>query len=184
LDPSAGIPLSDIDKDPDLVRPWRSCLFLVLIHASAERGPRTPHSTQRHLQAVTDETLAAAVSDAKTPMLAFPIAKRSESELSFVSIGRVAGNDVALPSDRASKFHAYVKADETGAFVLLQDGRSSNGTFVDGEPVNRRGEGPPTKLRSGCAVRFADLSFVALDEAALIKLAHDPSASPAVTRTR
>lgn len=107
-------------------------------------------------------------------MLAFPIAKRDDSELSFVSIGRLAGNDVVLPSESISKFHAYVKADESGALVLLQDGRSSNGTFVDGQPVGRRGEGPPTLLRNGCAVRFANLSMVTVDYEALIKLARAP----------
>ena len=171
MDPSTGISLSAIADDPEVVGPWRDVLFLVLIHVCAPRGPRTPHSTQRHLQAVTTDTLPVEVD---SEMLVFPIAKRPESQLTFVSIGRLPGNDIVLPSESVSKFHAYVKADDTGAFALLQDGRSSNGTFVDGEAVRRRGEGPPTKLRNGCAVRFANLSMVTVDHAALLKLARAP----------
>lgn len=171
MDPSFGIPLSVIGDDPAVVRPWRTRLFFVLIHLGAPRGPRVAHRTQRHLQAVTTDTMPV---DVHSEMLAFPIAKRPESQLSFVSIGRIAGNDIILPSESISKFHAYVKPDELGAFALLQDGRSSNGTFVDGEPVGRRGERRPTRLRNGCAVRFANLSMVTVDWDALLKLSRAP----------
>jgi pSer/pThr/pTyr-binding forkhead associated (FHA) protein len=179
VDPCSGIPLSVIGEDSDVIAPWRDRLFLVLIHVCTPRGPRTPHSTQRHLHAVSSDTMPIEIDP---EMLAFPLTKRTESQLSFVSIGRLAGNDIVLPSESVSKFHAYVKPDDAGVFALLQDGRSSNGTFVEGERVHRRGEGPPTLLRNGSAVRFANLSMVTVDAEALLKLAHTPLTLPAVVR--
>lgn len=182
MDFSNGIPLSVVSADRSVEDDLRrqASLFFVLIHVCQARGPRVAHQTQRHVDAVASDT---APFELEPEMLVFALRKKAASDLSFVSIGRLPGNDIVLPSERVSKFHAYVKADETGAFTLLQDGRSANGTFVDGERVQRRGEGPPTPLRNGAPVRFANLSMVTVDFDGLMKLANAAvSLVPSVVR--
>lgn len=64
-----------------------------------------------------------------------------------LTIGRSATNDVALPWDgEVSRVHASVErlGDE---WTLVDDGRSRNGTFLDGERVSGR-----TRLRDGDAI--------------------------------
>lgn len=150
--------------------------FLVLLHVCRARGPRVAHATVRHMEAVRSDT---AEFDIAAEMRVFALRKRPESLLPFVSIGRLDGNDIALPAEGVSKFHAYVKADANGELLLLQDGRSTNGTFVDGERVARRGEGPGVLLRPGAQVRFGNISMLFLDLNGVLRLAR---AMPAAVR--
>ena len=66
-----------------------------------------------------------------------------------LTIGRSATNDLALPWDgEVSRVHASLErlGDE---WTLVDDGRSRNGSFLDGERVNGR-----TRLRDGDAMLF------------------------------
>jgi hypothetical protein len=112
-------------------------------------------------------------------LLLFPVKRLPTSQFPFVSIGRLEGNDIALGDPTVSKFHAYLKADDNGAFTLLQDGRSQNGTFVDGQQVAQRHVGPPTMLVSGQNIRFGSVSLTYLDAASVMRLAQNANA-PAV----
>jgi pSer/pThr/pTyr-binding forkhead associated (FHA) protein len=102
-------------------------------------------------------------------MTAYPLVRRPVSTFPFVSIGRVDGNDVALVDECVSKFHAYVKEQPDGVF--LQDARSRNGCTVDGHPVAVRGQGPPTKLKSGARVAFGAVATTFYDADGVIALA-------------
>lgn len=118
------------------------------------------------------DTEIALGSGQRTGDLAFqvlPIAKRRASTLAFISIGRLEGNDVALGDNSVSKLHASVKQKD-GAF-LLHDERSRNGTFVDGQPVATRGDGPPTALTPRCTVRLGSVHLVFLRAQDLLELA-------------
>jgi len=66
-------------------------------------------------------------------------------------IGRSQGLELMLPSGSVSKIHAEIYADAGG--LRLRDARSTNGTFLNGEPV----EDAP--LREGDVVHFADFEF-------------------------
>ena len=92
---------------------------------------------------------------------AYLLKRRPTSTHEFVSIGRLDGNDVALPDESVSKFHAYLK--ESGGALLLQDARSRNGTFVDELPVPPRGSGAPVTLVPGKAVRFGSVTTTFVD---------------------
>jgi pSer/pThr/pTyr-binding forkhead associated (FHA) protein len=70
-----------------------------------------------------------------------------------VNIGRADYNDIVLPDESVSTTHAKLQRRE-GVWVLV-DLDSTNGTFVDGEPV--KGETP---LAPGATVRFGDVSAV------------------------
>lgn len=56
-----------------------------------------------------------------------------EIESEFVHVGRIAGNEIVLPDSAVSSRHCmFIRS---GQDVLLRDLNSSNGTFVNGEPV-------------------------------------------------
>src|SRR5262249_2658147 len=66
-------------------------------------------------------------------------------------IGRRPGLELVLASDSVSKVHAEIYAD--GNTLRLRDLGSTNGSFVNGEPVE---DGP---LAEGDVLHFADLEF-------------------------
>ena len=70
-----------------------------------------------------------------------------------VNIGRADYNDIVLPDESVSTTHAKLQRRE-GVWVLV-DLDSTNGTFVDGDPV--KGE---SALAPGATVRFGDVSAV------------------------
>ena len=55
-------------------------------------------------------------------------------EKTLIQIGRDTGNDVVLPSPNVSRFHAQV--ERVGQRYRVEDLRSSNGTFVNGERID------------------------------------------------
>jgi hypothetical protein len=72
-----------------------------------------------------------------------------------LTLGRSGENDVALPSDDfASSAHARIEPRRDG--IWIEDVGSTNGTFVNGERVDR-----PRRLRAGDVVRIGetDLRF-------------------------
>jgi hypothetical protein len=98
--------------------------------------------------------------------LVFPIRKTERSLIErFYSVGQTRNNDVVVRDVSVSKFHAFFQHDAAGGFVL-QDARSTNGTFVNGVRVPAQGEGQPVALSSGDRVRFGavELSFLSATE--------------------
>jgi hypothetical protein len=85
----------------------------------------------------------------------------------FIAVGRTANNDVVLPDDSISKFHAFFKQDEER--FILQDAGSKNGTFVDDELVLAAQVGRPTELASGARVRFGTVELTFLPAAEFCK---------------
>lgn len=65
-----------------------------------------------------------------------------------VAIGRASSSDLQLVEQEVSRQHARIVEDEHGNHVL-EDLRSSNGTFVDGEPVIRHVLRPHAVLTIG-----------------------------------
>jgi len=88
---------------------------------------------------------------------AFPIAKRPGGAFpERIGVGRARNTDVCLPHGRISKYHAYFSSGAGGAWSLT-DARSTNGTWVDGEPLE------PHETRSvddGSRVRFGPFHFI------------------------
>lgn len=78
----------------------------------------------------------------KTPRCAFP----------FIAIGRTKNNDVVMKNPSVSKFHAMIKITPAG--LMLQDAKSTNGTFIDGTAVPARGTGDPVALGARHALRI------------------------------
>ncbi len=75
----------------------------------------------------------------------------------MISIGRGSNNDVAIPQDTVSGFHATIECrDDT---FYLEDQRSTNKTFINGEEIKPYS---PKRLKSGDEIIFADYRFVFL----------------------
>jgi hypothetical protein len=94
-----------------------------------------------------------------------PVVRHPSSELAFVSIGRLDGNDVVVSDVTVSKFHAFVR--DVGGQQLLQDAGSHNGTFVNNTRIAARKAGDPVVLHSGDTVRFGSVQTNYLDVAGL-----------------
>jgi hypothetical protein len=73
-----------------------------------------------------------------------------------VTIGRVAGNDIVLPTGNVSKRHARVAIE--GRDVLVYDLRSTNGTLVAGQRVVQ-----PTLYQPGDVIRVGEFSLTLLE---------------------
>jgi pSer/pThr/pTyr-binding forkhead associated (FHA) protein len=94
--------------------------------------------------------------------LVFPVRKTERSLIArFYAVGQTRNNDIVIRDVSISKFHAFFLDANDGGF-LLQDARSTNGTFVNGVRVPRQGQGEPIALAPGDQIRFGtvELSFV------------------------
>jgi hypothetical protein len=65
----------------------------------------------------------------------------------YATIGRAPGNDVVLDDPTVSNHHARLAW--AGTALVVEDLSSENGTFVDGERVQRAGTRPGSDLRCG-----------------------------------
>jgi len=74
-------------------------------------------------------------------------------EKTLMQIGRDPGNDVVLPSPSVSRFHAQVQ--RVGQRYRVEDLRSSNGTFVNGERIEGQ-----VWLKPDDTVRIGQFRFV------------------------
>ncbi len=109
--------------------------------------------------------------DAAAPPLAAFIVRtgllkgqRLPVRLPIVNIGRANYNDVVLPDDSVSTLHAKLQRRE--GVWMLEDQGSTNGTLVDGLPVEGEAALPP-----GAIVRFGSVQtiFEPLDDSAEIQ---------------
>lgn len=101
-------------------------------------------------------------------ILVFALRRGPENHHPFISVGRVEGNDVCLPNETVSKFHAFLHATPAG--LVLRDARSRNGTTVDGVVVPARGAGDALLLRTGQTVRFGSVATAYIDAETLLML--------------
>lgn len=74
---------------------------------------------------------------------------------SLIRIGRDASNDVAIPEETVSSFHATIEYQN--GFFYLEDQRSKNKTYLNGEEVEPYS---PKKLKSGDVVTINVYKFI------------------------
>lgn len=75
------------------------------------------------------------------------------NELS-VSIGRDSSNNIVIPIDAISSFHATIEFQN--GYYYLEDHRSTNGTFLNNGRIK---ENTPVRLKSGDKINFAIYEF-------------------------
>jgi pSer/pThr/pTyr-binding forkhead associated (FHA) protein len=179
--PTTGLALRDLAEDARVLdlaafqARYASAFFIR--HGSLKNTPHAPMRTRSD-----NPAHAAARDDAARPdddgsentgeivIVALPLRRQATSEHPFIGIGRLEGCDIAIFDETVSKFHAYVKEQPAGTW-LLQDAKSRNGTTVEGNPVAQRGAGPPTVLSFGQVVRFGSVTTTFVDAASVITLA-------------
>jgi pSer/pThr/pTyr-binding forkhead associated (FHA) protein len=82
-----------------------------------------------------------------------PVRKRRDSNAfaMMITLGRAPNNDLVIPDQRVSKFHAYFR--KLGQQWMINDANSMNGTWVDGEPIPSDRSAP---LKPGSSIRLAE----------------------------
>lgn len=105
-----------------------------------------------------------------------PVRRRGkESTLTgFISVGRNEGNDVVVPNQSISLFHALFRKTRED-LILLRDAGSTNGTFVNDKAVPVQLHGDPVEVKSGDRVRFGSVKFTFLRAIEFRKLVRDLS---------
>lgn len=89
------------------------------------------------------------------------------------TIGRNPTNDVVIHEASVSSFHAEMSLDEAG--VIVRDLQSTNGTFIDDQPITEQ------EIRSGQVVQFGTVALRLETEEIRISipnLAPDPAGPP------
>ncbi len=123
------------------------------------------------------DTQAGAAYRLRAECRVFPIrSARHKASAHIISVGRAAANDLVLPHEGITKYHAFFKRGEDGRIFLL-DGASKNGTFLDDRPVPMWGQGDPVEVASGMRVRLGTVEFTFLAVAELYELVRRLTAS-------
>ncbi len=150
------IPIADLlprSPFPAELKKLGEHFFVVTCELVAPMGPMRTASDLGRARTLEMETFV------------MPVVAQPGSQLPFVSIGRLDGNDIEIADISVSKFHAFVRVVD--GVALLLDANSKNGTFVNDAPVATRRAGAPTALKSGDRVRFGSVSTSFIDAAAL-----------------
>ncbi len=149
-----------------------------LVHyGSAERMQRPEVAQPTRILTVETPLIAGSPLGAvKDEYLIYPVASSGRSPYpSRVTVGRTKNNDIILPDDSVSKFHAFFKessdaADGGEMRLLLQDAGSRNGTLMDGVPVPSNRHGTPVLVQTGARLTFGRVELTFLDVAGLREL--------------
>lgn len=88
--------------------------------------------------------------------LVFRLVKANHTQNAFamgVTVGRVGNNDITLPDDSVSRFHAFFQRDDKSGGWTLTDAESKNGTFLGEQRLEANQHVP---LADGAKLRFGD----------------------------
>jgi hypothetical protein len=156
-----------------------------LVHYGAIDKLRRPEQPQR-TQVFKDETPffeGAQLRTLKSDYLVYPILWTGRSPYPrMITVGRTRNNDIVLPDESVSKFHAFFRDSNEGAHEndapgqtappawRLQDAGSRNGTTLNGTPVPTAKHGEPVPVSLGVKVRFGLVELTFLDAVGLREL--------------
>jgi FHA domain len=168
----SGVPVRDLRADARaLARPEfeerHGRAFLLLSAADLS----TPRPTITEVRLDGDPCgLVRAESTANLSLVVYALRRNGRSASHLITLGRAPENDVVVPDVSISRFHAFVKQDANGGW-LMQDAGSTNGTTVNGNSVPRQGHGPAVELSPGDDVRLGQVELTFLDSEALVSFA-------------
>ncbi len=91
--------------------------------------------------------------------LVLPLRKVQSTFPSMITVGRTDNNDLVVPDEQVSKFHAFFRM--VGDRVELSDAGSRNGTFVANRKLEGRGAGEP--VNRGDRLAFGAVEFHLFD---------------------
>lgn len=159
----SGVPLRDLRPDAVSLSPEafvdRHGEAFLLLTAAGLTLPRGPSSTEVKLD---DDDAPSPETTASLALIAYPVRQTGRSPGHLITAGRASNNDVVIPDLSISRFHAYLK-DQGGGRFVLQDAGSTNGTTLNGRSVPQQGHGAPCELKAGDTVRFGQVELTWLD---------------------
>ena len=91
--------------------------------------------------------------------LVLPLKKVQSTFPSMITVGRTDNNDLVIPDEQVSKFHAFFRL--VGDRVELSDAGSRNGTFVGTRRLEPRGASAP--VRPSDSFAFGAVEFQLFD---------------------
>jgi len=157
---------SECQRDLEAFSKLHGRAFLLLRRATGEAPLRAPtRPTKTLVTSVDEDDDSRELSPAE--YLVFPIRKTERSIIArFYSVGQTRNNDIVIRDVTVSKFHAFFQDAEDGKGFVLQDARSTNGTFVNDDRVPQQGAGEPVRVSTGDVIRFGgvELSFLSASE--------------------
>ena len=167
----SGVPIRELRADArELARPQfeerHGRAFLLLSAADLS----TPRPTITEVRLDDERAPARMESTANLSLVVYPLRRTHRSASHLITLGRAPDNDVVVPDVSISRFHAFVKQDANGRW-LMQDAGSTNGTTVNGSSVPRQGHGPAAELSPGDDVRLGQVELTFLDSEALVSFA-------------
>jgi hypothetical protein len=136
--------------DETKVRSEFTCPFLVWEALSRE------HNEELWMGTITGAPGAGP--RAGEPMV-LPVLKGSSRANAFgmgITVGRTDNNDLVVPDQSVSRFHAYFQQDAKSGVWKLTDAESKNGTFIDGTKMKAQ---EPATLQSGQQLRFGEIEM-------------------------
>ena len=145
------------------------------------QGQATPAPSRGDDDATHDtvETMGVGAGALSAPVrgLVWVVVKKPASTFAWVSVGRHENNDIYMPHQSVSRFHALIREDH--GVHLLHDAKSANGTAIDGLAVPTHGRGAGAVMKAGAVVRFGEIITVFLDGLGIRELsARTPSGGP------
>jgi hypothetical protein len=156
----------EVQRDLESFSKLHGRAFLLLRRATGPAPLRAPtRPTKTLVTSVDEDDDSRELSPAE--YLVFPIRKTERSIIArFYSVGQTRNNDIVIRDVTVSKFHAFFQDAEDGKGFVLQDARSTNGTFVNDERVPQQGAGDPVRVSTGDLIRFGgvELSFLNASE--------------------
>jgi pSer/pThr/pTyr-binding forkhead associated (FHA) protein len=157
----------EVQRDLESFKKLHGRAFLLLRRATGPVALRAPTRPTKTLVTNVDDDEDESRELSPAEYLVFPIRKTERSIIArFYSVGQTRNNDIVLRDVTVSKFHAFFQDSEDGEGFVLQDARSTNGTFVNDERVPQQGAGEPVRVSTGDVIRFGgvELSFLHASE--------------------
>lgn len=113
--------------------------------ASATGGAATAAPATGAATGAAAGAATSAPADRGARPLVLPLRKIQPTFPSMITVGRTDNNDLVVPDEQISKFHAFFRLVDDR--VELSDAGSRNGTFVGSRKLEPRGVGAPVRVR-------------------------------------
>jgi pSer/pThr/pTyr-binding forkhead associated (FHA) protein len=141
-----GFAIKDLEADSGALRPLEFRQkhgdgFLMVFARSGEKAKRKQVATELGTQ-----------STSSIDIRIFAV----KSDFEWIDVGRTPNCDITIPDSTISKLHAWFRSDGSGGFTLFDAG-SRNGTRVNDQPVEQRGNGNGTELTGNSSIEFGSV---------------------------
>lgn len=119
--------------------------YLLLIRSSTRSGSGSGFHTVKFTKEAVDEAAGGVAN-------LIPVRKRADGNAFgiMITMGRASNNDLVIPNQKISKFHAYFR--QMGSSWRISDANSRNGTFLNGLEVPKD---QGTEITNGGRIKLA-----------------------------